>query len=237
MLRYVLLSATLMSLFSQQAPSGARELFFAGAARPSAHPAARYSIEHFRDGKPTAVAKSHRFYDGDEFQFVLELNAPAYIYVLNRTLPGHPETLRKYTGAKGIALVRADDQKKEPKERFELVFPKGPSSEALRKAGKQVVPGNGKRLRFDDQPGIEKLVVLVSLRPLDVAKYFPLQAAGNAGAGNQAEIAELERNTMISEPASQREICLDGCAHYSAPRDPAKPFVVNVDVLHYPAKR
>jgi len=230
---------------SQQA--GPKEIFFAGAAQPVVHPAVKYSIKLHRDGKLTTVPASHRFQDGDKFQFLFELNTAAHIYVLNCTLEGNPESLLRYNGTKGIVLVQAEKNTRIRKETFQLVFPSSLAADSLFGKGSRAVPDAGRYFQFDKQPGIEKLVVLISPKPLNVNEYFHL-SGGRAGrelqsiSGEdvlkrlQVQFRDLEANTVSAEAETSREICFAGCDHYSAPRDPAKPFLINVDLRHYSAK-
>jgi hypothetical protein len=104
----------------------------------------------------------------------------------------------------------------------------------------QLIPDDG-ILRMDQNPGLEKVFVVVSPNPLDLSKYFDQQSASGYPSSDEQEAARLTRdlasmreNTQIAE---SKDIVFEGADSFGVSRDPKKPMVVVVNLNHYPRGR
>jgi hypothetical protein len=242
----VLLAAALASFGQGVDPKG---IFVTGSGNNN-RPAVKYGIRLNRGGESRPVAASYRFQSGDRFQFQFEMNQPSYVYLLHRELEGDPDSMERYVGAKGIVVVRDDDNRRPPSSKYQLLWPTGGDNVRLSGRQPQTVPGQGQYFQFDSTPGLEKVVMVVSPKPLDLERDFP-------GAGKRDDSARrddsrrrndsdsdvlgqlkkdldaMESNTASAEGSSSKGICVGECDSYSAPRNPAEPFLVVIDLRHF----
>lgn len=221
-----------------------------GSGTSGGHPSVKYSIKLERNGEPRAVATSYRFQDHDRFRFLFEVNQPYYVYLLHRQLEGDPDGMERYTGAKGITVVREGDSRApQASGSFTLLYP---TKGSVRLSGRQpqTIPANGEYFQLDTKSGIEKIVMVVSPYEIDMSRFTrtPAPSGGGNGNGNGSrndsngdvmgqlskEIAEMDRNSVsVSDEPSAKGICVGDCNGYTAPRNPGKPFLVNIDLRHY----
>jgi hypothetical protein len=173
-----------------------------------ARPVLKFRVELDRAGQPEAVPATYRFRSGDRFRFSFELNSSRYIYIVDRSGEGNSQLL--WPPANGNALV------------------------AGRTA--QTIPGPKQFFEFDANPGMEKISLLVSPHPVDLSVYFPSLGRPPATRLDPkqevlAELRAVDANTT-TEPGIARGTCVADCSQYSAPKDPAQPFIVTVDLIH-----
>ena len=156
----------------------------------------RFDVMLLRGAERRLVPTSYEFVSGDKMLFQFALNRDACVYVLTRTIPGDGAAADRFAGSKGIEILRGDDLKAEqPTGEYRLLFP-------LKKTGLQnrltagvvhIVPGNGARFTMDQQPGIEKLYIVLSPTPVDILRYFDmetgrmLRARSSAGYSDEGE--------------------------------------------------
>jgi hypothetical protein len=123
-------------VFGQKA--SARDLYSEHAVKPSAgRPGAMVSIELNRAGRTFTVRPDFQFRSGDRIRLLLNINFNGYIALIN-----HGTTGKKT-----------------------LLFPENGEPGDLFKAGAATVPETG-WIIFDDNPGIEKLVMVFSGNPI-----------------------------------------------------------------------
>jgi hypothetical protein len=214
-------------------------------------PAVKYSIRLSHHGEVKPVASSYHFQSGDHFQFIFETSRTSYVYLLQRELVGDPDAMQRYVGSKGIVVVRDDDNKKPPASApYHLLWPANGENVRLEARRPQTIPIQaGLQFEFDNQPGLEKIVLVVSPKPMDLERDFPGSTRGGsatappAGKRNDSDddvLAQLrkdldamDRNTASAEATASKGICVGECASYSAPRNPANPFLVVIDLRHF----
>ena len=212
-------------------------VFVTPANDPAARPAVKYSIKLNRNGDVRPVAASYRFQTGDKFQFLFESNQSNYVYVLHRAVEGDPDRMEQYAGAKGIIVTGGDNK---ADQRYQVLWPtSGAVKITANKA--QSMPSGNQFFEFDAKPGLEKIVLVVSPQPIDVAKYFNVAGNANSGSGGRkdkdedvlGQLTAMDKNTVSVADATDKGICVGSCDGYSAPRDPGKPFLVNIDLRHF----
>jgi hypothetical protein len=210
-------------------------------------PAVKYSIQLERNGQARPVAASYQFRDKDRFRFLFEVSQNSYVYLLHRQLEGDPDSMERYTGAKGISVVRDEDNRAPAPSGFTLLYP---SSGNVRLTAREprALPNNSEFFQFDTNPGLEKIVLVVSNSPLDMSGFVKKRSRTQSGGGGNSrndsdndvlgqlskDIEAMEANTVtVSDQAGAKGICVGDCNGYSAPRNPGKPFLVNIDLRHY----
>lgn len=145
-------------------------------------------------GQWVPVSTRYQFKSGDRFRFRVQTNRDGYIYVLNRTFSGDPSQL----ASKGIQRVRDEDQRTRPSgPTYRLLYPLNREGNKMRANYWAVLPGEGASASFtmDNQPGVEKLYVVVSSRPLDLNRYFNIEDGElRASAPGRSERAQAGSN-------------------------------------------
>jgi len=137
-----------------------KNIYLDRAANPTAN-GMRFEIELERpDGTRLEVPVNYDFRSGDRIRLRMDVRNSVYVYVLNRTLTGED---------KGIEIVREQDAQRRPTvaEAPRLVF--GP--EKLSRGSARVAPKRDV-MRFDANPGIEKLYVILAPKPLKLESAF-----------------------------------------------------------------
>jgi hypothetical protein len=213
-------------------------------------PAVKYSMQLERGGEARPVAASYQFRDRDRFRFLFEVSQTSFVYFLHRQLNGDPDSMERYTGAKGISVVRDEDNRAPAPSGFTLLYPSNPSGVRLTARQPQRVPGNGDYFQLDTNPGVEKIVLVVSSQPLDMSGFVKKRSRTQPGGGSRndsdndvlgqlrKDIEAMDANTVtVNDQPSAKGICVGTCDGYSAPRNPGKPFLVNIDLRHYAASR
>jgi len=209
----------------------------------TAYPAVKFRIELNRNGQVSPVPATYRFQSGDRFHFLFELNQSSYVYVVNRSVEGDPDQMGALLGTRGINVVNQGPGAREGAPGLQLLWPAQGGNARLAAGQAQSVPGPTQYFEFDTKPGLEKIALVVSPYPVDPSKYFPgLPGAPQPSASNREDTNEdvlaqlqdlrsLESNTA-TDSGTNRGICVGDCSQYSAPRNPAQPFILTVDLLH-----
>lgn len=158
----------------------ARNLYIEREKKPTqGQPGAKVAIELNRGGKTSMVSPDYEFKSGDRIRLVLDINFKGYAALINEGTTGKKTLLYPY---KGVSSE---------------VFPSG----ALK------IP-NTDWIKFDNNKGVEKLVVIFSGKPIpELAQMFetppsdtptsPTSTGGMANADEQAQIlAELNSRSL-----------------------------------------
>jgi hypothetical protein len=137
-------------------PDGAKGLFFAQLERPTENmnTGIQYWIELRRGDATTRVNNKTAFHSGDRIRFHVKPNIDGYAYILLRS------------GSRGEQAVLFPDPEKREENR-------------LQRGKDYVLPGDGE-LKFDQNPGIEKLSLLLSRSPIDTTAYVSPQSESTA---------------------------------------------------------
>lgn len=197
--------------------------------------ALKYDVLLQRGEREEAVATSRRFVDGDKFKLRFEVNHDSYVYVLHRTLDGNPDQMERYTGTKGIRTIHEEDRSSHGSGKYRLLYPARNTGEdnLLRSRRPTVVPEGGRNFfQMDNDPGIEKLVVVVSPKPVDIARLFNLTTERGNSNDSDPDI-DNQLKGAVDNTVDSKGICVAPCSEYAAPRASGKPILVNVDLRHY----
>ena len=126
-----------------------------------------------RNGNLRRVSTTSRFRSGDRFKLEVETNRSAYVYVLNRTLPGDQDRV----GSRGIDVIRDEDRRNRAGDRrkYTLLYPRSGEPRPVRRNARVQLPPGNQYFAMDNDPGIERLYVLASEERLDLAEYFDLE--------------------------------------------------------------
>lgn len=174
-----------VSSFVVRSVAGLAAVWAAGGALPAAgeqagakgiyQEGARLGLKHAvlleRDGRLRRVSSTHPFRSGDRFRVEVEPNRAAFIYVLNRTLRGDERSLR----SKGIDVIRDEDRRDRSGSRrpYRLLYPAPGRRPAAVRAGARIqLPSRDGYFVMDDEPGVERVYLVVSDRPVDVLDDF-----------------------------------------------------------------
>jgi len=206
-------------------------------------PAVKYGITLIRNGEPRPVAASYRFQSGDRFQFQFETSESSFVYLLTREIEGDPDSMQRYVGAKGIQVVRDDDRRSQPK--YQVLWPTNGENIRLAARQPQAIP-NRQYFQFDNNPGLEKIVLVVSPKPLDIDRELAGTPGppprGNGGRKDSEgdvmgqltrSLAAMDSNAASAEPVASKGVCVGDCASYSAPKNPSDPYLVVIDLRHF----
>ena len=210
-----------------------------------------------RNGRLRRVSSTYPFRSGDRFKFEVQTNRSAFVYILNRTLQGDPQSLR----SKGIDEIRDDDRRDRSGSRraYTLLYPRRGGRPAAVRPGApvQLPPGDRNYFVMDDNPGVEKVYVLASEQRIDVSEYFDIengrQRTGPPRRGNppgggggsieddvldqlNARLASWVGNADVAfaeEDADSKGIDVAG---YGVVRDDEQPGTVEVTLRHLPRR-
>lgn len=178
-------------------------------------------------------------------RFQFEVNRDVYVYVARREIKGDPASMAVscYAGQKGIQVIHASAvARAEPAEAAEepavyrLLFPSGGAGlkDLLRAGEPHAVPWKrGRHFLMDDDPGIEKLYLVVSPTRLEDLERFVEPGNGEfVEDGGEprltARLAALSGNASVT---IGKGIVVDS---YGVGVDSEKPFMTEVDPAHYP---
>ncbi len=220
----------------------------------SASSAIKFSVLLERDGVKKVVPSSYAFQSGDKMKFQFELNNDRYIYILLRSVNANPAMLEKYSGKRGIDVIREEDQRATAGSTttttttttatttttggYQLLYPtqqSGTGNKVAARTTKTVPGGDATWFRMDKKPGMEKLLVVVSDKPLDFSPFFDTLTG------------KLRANSTVAVQLSQRLVDYSGNSHLSSSRGievesyasaavVAKPMLVPVDLRHEAGK-
>ena len=207
---------------------------------------AKFNVLLVRGGRESRVSTDYDYRSGDEMQFELEVNRPAYVYVLNRTFPGDAQRLQ----GRGIEEVRRDDRVNRggDRRRYTLLYPRASSSPPAIRANVPVrLPAGDRVFRMDDNPGLERLYVMVSEKRLDLDEYFESNGrqraddrpAGGGGSADDDVLDQLNAN-LAAASANGSTVFARGIieddrnADYGIVEDADRPYTVEVNLRHLP---
>jgi hypothetical protein len=141
-------------------------------------PGVHYTVLLVRDGVPQPVSVAFPFQTGDKISLAVRVDFDSYVYVLNRTMTGDPET----EASRSLELVAEADRRAKPGVcPYAMVFPQPGEQYRLKAGVTQMVPPPGHTMMMKDPAGAEKLLVIVSPRPEpDIAAMF----SSGSGCGN-----------------------------------------------------
>jgi|GEM_PF-436735 len=128
--------------------TGAKGLFFEQLEKPkeNLNTGLRYWIEMKRNGTMQRVSNKTQFKSGDSIRFHVRSNINGYAYILLSS------------GSRGEQSVLFPDEKTGESNRLE--------------SGREYVLPQGGALTFDENPGTEKLTLLLSRTPIDAQTYL-----------------------------------------------------------------
>ena len=203
---------------------------------------AKFSVLLVRNGQESRVSTDHDFRSGDEMKFEVEVNRPAFVYVLNRTFPGDARRLQ----GRGIEEVRDHDRQNRAGDRrqYTLLYPRPGSRPAALPANRPVrLPAGDAVFRMDDDPGLERLYVMVSEHALDIDEYFETET-GRQRTGESADNDVLDQlNANLASASANGStvfargiIVDDGNADYGIVEDEERPYTVEVNLRHLPSR-
>ena len=180
---------------------------------------AKFNVLLNRGGRERVVESNHRFQDGDRMQFRFEINRDAYVWILHRSFAGQPDSdrVRRYAGPKGIDVVRDENRRRERfpdrdrgrsgrgESTYHLLFPSERTGRDNRLKARRTYTVPSDRNTFftmDNNPGIEKLYLVVSEERLDIADHFDLsdgrmrrRESSGSGRRDDSESDVLDRLT------------------------------------------
>lgn len=235
------------------APLHAEEVDAKGLFLSKARDGLKFNVLLDRDGRQSTVSTGHRFRSGDRMRFQFEINRDAYVYVVHRQIDGDPasEAVSRYAGLKGIRMVLGSGSSSADLPRdtvsptdvagsakplnYRLLFPsQGAGRENKLTANKvHAVPYTERRhFAMDDDPGIEKLYVIVSPAKLERLEGLfgndgTLAEEGGADGRVTAMLAQYSGNAGVS---IGKGIMVES---YGVGVEPGKPFMAEVDLAHY----
>ena len=254
-----------------------------------------YDVELIRGTQRAIVPVTYEFKTGDRFALRVKVAAPSYVYVLNRTFVGSPDELKNNRQIKLVPdkAAPADGGGDAPKgSAYSLVYPAKGANRLLRPGVVNIIPAPGQLMEMDENPGVEKLLVIVSPKPMDISRYFDpasghvrtAPAAPAAGRKDSpgdvlgklnSELASMAGNAEVEEssdravtfvpvnkqPETKKDSPFDpkppvdtpkppvppvnpggkvagngpGPRSTGAPVQPAKPYLIEITLAHYPA--
>jgi len=130
------------------AEEGAKGLFFEQLDSPykSMNTGVQYYIELHRDGRTTKVTNKYGFKNGDKIKFHVKSNIDGYAYILLKS------------GSRGEQSVLFPD-------------PGSGDNNKVKRGDDFSIPADG-FLTFDDNPGTEKVSLVLSRTPIDAQAYL-----------------------------------------------------------------
>ncbi len=224
--------------------------------------AVEFNVLLNRDGRQRIVESNHRFQDDDRMRFQFKLNRDSYVYVLHRTIDGDPRSdrVRRYAGPKGIEVVRDENRRRgSPGDRdrersagedgsYQLLFPNKTvgMDNRLRAHTVHTVPVD-RNLFFtmDDNPGIEKLYLVVSDKQLDIGEHFDIEDGrsrrrSGSGSGRRDDSARDVLGQLTAKLAayggnSSVDFATKGISveSYGVVLERDKPMMIEVDLAHH----
>lgn len=232
-----------------QSGAGAKGIFLDDG---DSRPALKFNVSLDRGGQQKTVPVTHAFLDGDKMKFRFELSKDGYIYVLHRSIEADPSKVDRYAGSRGIEIIR-DEDRQGKKGAYQLLFPNqasGQSNLVKAHATKTIPSSAASYFTMDNRPGMEKLIVVVSAKPIDIAKYFDPRtgklkdSAGDGGskprAGSDEDVLGQLTQTLLEYSGNadvQSPKGIDIVDGYAAPKIGSKPMLVPVDLKHLPGTR
>jgi hypothetical protein len=173
-------------------------------------------IEFERNGQRGMVPPTFEFKSGDKFWLHITTNRAAYIYVLNRTVKGNPET----AASRGIKLMQNDDVKNPDPDAYTMVYPAPGANPPLVKANTvtRIPRDDNQFFTMDEIVGAEKVMIVAADKPSDIDSSFDKKTgkmARRAGTADSAsavlnrlngELSRLADNSVTEETPRSRDI-------------------------------
>ena len=135
----------------------------------------KFQVLRERAGELRRVSSSYPFRSGDRFKFEVETNRAAFVYVLNRTLPGDARELQ----TKCPEICEEDRRNRSgSRQPYTLLYPRPGERPPALPAGRRVqLPREDDRFfTMDGNPGVERVYVLASDRRIDISEFFSLES-------------------------------------------------------------
>jgi hypothetical protein len=219
----------------------------------------RFSVLLKTGGTTQEVSTQHKFRSGDRFELHVGLKNDAYLYIVNCTLQGNPEALPR-----GIEVVPVNNDKPRQDIKYRLLFPlKGMPPAKLEKTKTHVLPvdfvmdentgleklfllvsGKPVNLSRFFRPDGSMQASVASGRitgPATTGAPSSANASPNSPGSDTNEAVTTNLNRQLREWAENTELGLAEddargveVVSYAVPRKDTQPFVVTVDLLHYP---
>ena len=218
----------------------------------------KFNVLLDRGGSERTVSTGYRFESGDRMRFQFEINRDSYVYFVHRQIDGDPTSapVSQYAGLKGIRFVMNEQPARtRPAPRtsprparaqptgprvgtpvnYKLLFPSdgaGRQNKLVAKKSHTLPLSDGVHFEMDENPGIEKLYVVVS--PTRLNKLEGL-FTGDGAPVDQADasrrvteiLAQYSNNASVS---IGKGIIVDS---YGVGLDAEQPFMTEVDLVHY----
>ncbi len=142
------LSLSMAGTVIAETEEGAKGLFFQQLDHPadSLNTGIQYWIELHHDGKTIHATNKTAFHTGDKIRFHVRPNIDGYAYIMLKS------------GSRGEQAVLFPDKDRNEDNKITR--------------GKEIVLPNDGMLGFDENPGVEKLTLLVSRKPIDTDAYM-----------------------------------------------------------------
>jgi Domain of unknown function (DUF4384) len=132
-------------------------------------PGTKVSIELNRNGNVSRVSPDTTFHSGDKVRFHFGVNFDGYVAVLNE-------------GSSG---------------RHNLLFPFAGANNAVHPTSDYVVPRNG-WIVFDENPGREKVVFILSANPIPELQQIQTSAAASSGGSTGGTASGSEEQEILA---------------------------------------
>lgn len=170
-----------------------------------AKPGVKVFVTLERNGGLQQVSPTHRFKKGDKIRLVLETNSDAYVVVTNEGPTGKKTLLFPQAGQSGHVAARKNAT---------------------------IPPAGSVPWHFDNTPGVEKLIVVMSARP--IAEIGQISSGSQGGTGGHAGPANPDAEASILAQLNSRaleatqetfgkDLCVGPCeggTGYLRPNDP-----------------
>ena len=204
----------------------------------------KFQVLRERGGDLRRVSTTYPFRSGDRFKLEVETNRSAYVYVLNRTLPGDQNRV----GSRGIDVIGDEDRSNRSGDRrkYTLLYPRGGDPRPVRRNARVQLPPGNQYFGMDDDPGLEKLYVLASEERLDLSEYFDLndgrQRPGDGSIEDDvldqlnARLAALAGNTLTEFPPEDADSRGIEVSTYGVIVDDERSGNLEVTLRHLPRR-
>jgi hypothetical protein len=188
---------------------GAKGLFFEQLESPykSMNTGVQYYIELVRDGKKIKVTNKYGFQNGDKIKFHVKSNIDGYAYILLKS------------GSRGEQSV---------------LFPNQGDDNKVKRGDDYVIPSDG-FLTFDENPGTEKVSLVLSRMPIDAQAYLstPVEAPTLIASASTGSKDLIPSRVLVHYSDSPAPVKIA-----SKPKsEPKTTFVEPVKMEHKPTAR
>jgi len=212
-----------------------------GIYREAQKPGVKYAVYKRNGTDRVRVGADYEFKSDDRFEIELETNKASYVYVLNRTFAGEPGELSR----KGIERIRDDDHGgRGSKEKYKLLYPLGKDPKTTSASAPFRLPV----MHMDDQPGVEKMFIVVSAKPIKIDNYFDVNgdqrrspsAGGGRHVDSEDDVLDQLNKELVSWKDNSEIVQAKGISRdsegYGVVRDSAKPGMLELTLQHHPKR-